>query len=213
MSCRGRPSRPAARTSRARRRLQPRFPTDQSSIGGEAPAWRADVRAGDRPDKRLLGKPRRVRTDRLLIEIVDGDEAVAQPDCPRLCTWEVRVPVVVRGPRKQQRLCRSRNLVERRAEMEVPELDKRGIRAEEHGGAALISDRRERLGGDPVTACSWKLLRVELYRPAGAVEQPTPAGRRGKWDSEVQSLRKLIRLELKLDVDANDGVKIGRAHV
>jgi len=110
------------------------IPTDHSSIGGEAPARGTNVRAGDRPRQTAAGQPCGVLIDRLLVETIDGEETVAQPDCPRLGTWEVRVPVVVHRPRKQQRLCRSRNLVERRAEMEVPQLDKRGIRAEEHGG-------------------------------------------------------------------------------
>src|SRR5436189_6219808 len=158
MSCRGRGSRPPGRNSCARRRLQPRFPTDRSSIGGEVPARSADVRAGDRPEKRRLGKPCGVRADRLLIQIVDSDEAVTQPDCSQLCAWEVGVPVVVHGPGKQQWLCRPRNLVERWAEVEVPELDERGVRAEEHNGAGLVSDRGERLCGDPVTTCPLKLL-------------------------------------------------------
>src|SRR5207248_2515470 len=110
------------------------------------------------------------------IEALESYKAIAKADPPVLHAWKVRIPIVVDGPREEQRVLVTRNGVERWAEVEVAELHERSLGAEESHRADSVSDGRHRLHRDPVAARAWELLVVELNDVPGGVVEPDPAG-------------------------------------
>ncbi len=106
---------------------------------------------------------------------VERKKSVADSDAARVNSREVRVPVVVVRPRKQQRVLRTRKLVERRAEMEVAKLNERRVWREQSDTAVGARDRCEGFHRRPVPAGARKLVVVHRDDGPSRVEPRVPS--------------------------------------